>query len=383
MFLRRGIRNVASNLRLYCVQANAAPKFEDFRTLESNPTKHTENHIGRFYTIDAELRQSLFHKRVPTIAYSEDISSFDELALMVRSPAVEVINCINKTDFSKPVNRFVFYGVRGAGKTSSLMHLMHYGYVNDFMVVFVKSPHKWFIQNYVEPRTSNSTTKAGMIDINIDAALWLINFKTQNSRLLNKLDLKCSKDYVWSHRETTPAGSTLQELIEHGINRSMYSSDVLQTLIEEIKQQSNAGKFRTMVAIDGFNAFFAERTGIKDDTKRMVSTMEVTITEPFLSLTRTDWKNGVCVLTADLLASASEHRDSYLPKYLLHRPGFEHLDPFVPIRVGNYDDLECRNAIKYYIDRKYLIYGAPGYEDELAFLSGKNGGRLRKIIGAL
>lgn len=380
MFLRRGVRGVSSKLRLFSSEANPRPKLQDFRTLESNPTKHTEAHIGRYYTIDDDTRKTLYPRSQISTRFVTDNKSFNEMSLMVRAPAVEIINYLNATDFTKPVNRFVLYGKLGTGKTSSLLHLLHYGRANDFLIVHASWPKLWY--EHAKER-SNSTTKEGMLDINIDAAAWLLRFKAQNEQLLEKLQLKCMNKYVWSAREETPADTPLMALLDHGINRVQFASDVLAAVVEEIKQQSSDGKLRTMVAIDGFNTFFQPITRIKDDTRRYVAASEVTITEPFLSFTRADWTNGVCILTVDANAVHTRQRGSDLPKFLLGREGFEHLDPFIPIHVDLYDDLEFQNTINYYLDRKFLINHEAGLDEQLKFLSGRNPCILRNEVLAL
>lgn len=52
--------------------------------------------------------------------------------------------------------------------------------------------------------------------------------------------LKISKEYVWSKRETTPEGAPLAELVEHGIQRVKYACDVVDALVNEIKILSNS-----------------------------------------------------------------------------------------------------------------------------------------------
>lgn len=376
MWMRRSLHLSKTGFRSFSstISETIAP-IEDFRTIESNPSKHNENHIGRLYTVDPALKKTLFHQPAIPKTFVEDVKTFAEMSLMIREPAVEVINLLNKTDYSKPVNRFVFYGELGVGKTCQLLHLIHYGYVKNFIIVHVPWAPNWY-KRFKE--RSNSLTKEGMIDLNVDAAAWLIHFKTQNRALLEKLNLKCSKEYVWSQREVTPAGSTLLELIEHGINRVKFATDTITVLIEELKAQSTEGKCRTMVAIDGFNAFFMERTKIKFDSRVIAKPADITITHPFLNITKADWCNGVCILVVDEWASFQEHRKSSLPKFQLHRKGFEHLDPFIPIRVGLYNDIEFDNIIDYYVDRKWITNITPGVDEELKLLSGRNAYSLRE-----
>lgn len=300
---------------------------------------------------------------------------------MVREPTVELINYIKQTDFSRAVNRFVLYGKDGAGKSLVLANMLHYGAMNDFMLVHVPWVPNWF---KTPKERSNSTSKEGYLDINIDAAAWLIHFRQQNNRLLQKLDLKCTKEYVWSSREVTPAGATLLELIEHGVNRIKYASNTIESLLAELKHQSTEGKCRTMVAIDGYNAFFFPYTHIKFDNKQMATPDQITITKPFVDLTDFNWCNGVCIVTVDRMAQNTDHNDSELPRYLLGKEGFELLDPFVPIRVDDYSDEEYRNCISYYLDRQWLRADmSAGFDDELRQLSNKNPYRLMKLCDAV
>ena len=220
--------------------------------------------------------------------------------------------------------------------------------------------------------SGNSTTIEGQLDLPLDAAAWLIHFKAQNLDLLTKLDLKCSKDYVWSKRETTAAGSKLLELIDHGINRVKFSSDTIAALICEIKNQSTEGKLKTMVVIDGFNSFFHDKTMVRNDNKQTVTPDQITITQPFKDITSYDWNNGVCILSVDKMAMLGWTRESYLPRYLLGKEGFEHLDPFVPIKIEGYSDKEFSSCMKYYVDRRWVQNVTEGFDTELKFLSNKN-----------
>lgn len=381
MLLRRSLLMRQSSIRLMSTQtADASVKFDDFRTLESNPTNHTEAHLGRFYNVDPKHRKNLLYKTAMPKKYFEDLKAFAEMSIMIREPAVEVISYLNKMDYTRPINRFVFYGELGVGKSMQLLHLLHYGRVNDFIIVHVPWVPDWFKK---PKEKSNSETKEGMLDINIDAAAWLIHFKTQNSDLLGKLDLKCSRDYEWSQREKTTAGATLLELVDHGINRVKFATDTITVLLDELKQQSTDGKCRTMVAIDGFNAFFHPKTVLKFDNRVKAVPEDITITHPFLNIVKSDWCGGVCLLVVDKWAATTERMESDLPKYLLYRKGFEYIDPFVPIKVNLYNDLEFDNMINYYLDRKWIQNYTPGLDKELKFICGGNGFKLKTITAPL
>ncbi|CAG2055960.1 unnamed protein product, partial [Timema podura] len=151
----------------------------DFRTCENNPVHHTTQHAGQFYTILPEIKVQLFQNGGFPKLFEKQIKTFGEtLANWTRRPR----------------------------------------------------------------EVSSSTTREGFVDLPLDAATWLVHFKSQNSALLNKLDLRISKDYIWSKRETTREGSSILELVEHGINRVKYASDCIIALLKEIKTHSTHGR---------------------------------------------------------------------------------------------------------------------------------------------
>lgn len=358
----------------------SADVLESFRTNELSPTNQTTIQLSKFYRQNVNLRKQLFsHGGLPK-TYEKQLKTFGESCLMVRQPALELINYIKNSDLSKPTIRYVVYGKDGTGKSLTLAHLLHYGYEQEFVLVHVPWIPNWFKK---PKETANSTTREGCIDLPIDAAAWLIHFKTQNAHLLPKLDLKCSRDYVWSKRETTPAGATLIELIEHGIARIKFAPDTIAVLLDELKEQSTQGKCKTMVVLDGYNAFFYPRTHIVTENNVKVHPDKVTLTRPFISITNHDWCNGVCVLAVDRMALSTDHMDSELPRYLLGKEGFEHLDPFVPIRVDNYNETEFDNCIDYYANRRWIQNCEPGYDKELKSLSGSNPYTLMQLCRSL
>lgn len=54
--------------------------------------------------------------------------------------------------------------------------------------------------------------------------------------------LTTSQEYVWNIRETTPKGTTLNELVTHGINRAKYACDCMDILLNELKAHCSNNK---------------------------------------------------------------------------------------------------------------------------------------------
>ncbi|KAI5631324.1 mitochondrial ribosomal death-associated protein 3 domain-containing protein [Phthorimaea operculella] len=352
----------------------------NFRTSEASPSQHDANQVGLFYTMKPEVCKQLFaHGGLPK-SFMKQTKTFTETAVMVREPALDVLDCIKATDFEKPVVRYLLYGEQGTGKSLTLAHLLHYAHEDGYLIVHVPWVSEWLRRVQRHKEMSNSQSREGFVDLPLDAAAWLLHFKSQNQALLKNSDMKISKEYVWSKREKTEAGAPLAELVEHGITRVKYACDVIDALVHEIKALSNAKVYlyfsRKRLKIgeicqDGFNCFFYPLTRLRTPTKRQVKPEEVSLTPSFMELTKNDWKNGVIVLSADELAVPKDHQDSYLPKYLLYKKGFEHLDPFVPIEVPRYSEKEFVSCANYYRDRLWLR-GPPEIEMELKHTSARN-----------
>lgn len=379
--LIRCFRNITPKYSsCYSTLAEQAQKLEDFRTNEQITANQSTQHLGRFYQIEPDVKkQILTHGGFPK-SFEKQVKTFGETCLMIRQPALEIMHYIKASNLSKPAVRYVIYGDNGVGKSLTLSHILHFGLQQGFVLVHVPWVPNWFKK---PKEVANSARKEGFIDLPFDAAAWLVHFKTQNSKIMSQLDLKTTKDYVWSKRETTATGSTLLELIEHGITRVKFACETVEALLSEIKQHSSAGRCKTLVAIDGYNSFFYPDTRIVADNKAKVTPDKVTLTQPFLDITNYDWTNGVCVLTVDKIALTEERWDSYLPRYLLGKEGFEHVDPFVPIKVENYNEKEFQSCIDYYLNRRWIQNVEPGFDKELKYLSNKNPFNLMNICAPL
>ncbi|KAK9877852.1 hypothetical protein WA026_020082 [Henosepilachna vigintioctopunctata] len=354
-------------------------KLDNFRCYESNPVNHTIHNVAQFYSLPPEDKALLFrHGGLPK-TFETQCKTFNETCIMIRKPALDVINSLKNIDYSKPPCKFVLYGVKGSGRSLSLAHILHFGYKSGYLLVHVPWVGDWMRRC---KESSTSVMEKDYIDLNIDAAMWLTHFKKQNEHLLVNKELKLCQEYVWNKRESTNKGAPLTELIDFGINRIKYASYCVVVLAEEIKQLSKAGVCKTLVAIDGYNAFFYPQTRIFKEKKEVVHPSKVTLTKAFLNLSYFNWNNAAIVLTVDEIAIGQDDYPSNLPRYLLDKEGFEHLDPFVPIPVENYSSKEFLSCMEYYKERKWIQY-YPGMEEELAFISNSNPYKLLELSASL
>ncbi|XP_011300119.1 28S ribosomal protein S29, mitochondrial, partial [Fopius arisanus] len=353
---------------------------QTFRTTESDPVNHSKDHVNRFYTVPPSVVQTIFHHGGLPKKFQNQTGSFVETCLLVREPALEIISCLNVTDYSKPINRYILYGENGSGKSLTLAHILHYGLSSKNLLVHIPWVADWFRK---PKEVAASTTKEGFYDLPVDAAAWLVRFKHQNRALLQELDLRLTKTYEWSIREHTPSGSPLLALIDLGVTRIKYACDIIDVLLEELRISCTSGKCKVLVVIDGFNSFLGDDTEIRVENRRKVYPDKVTLTNSFLNAVRSDWCNGAVVLSVDQLAVIKEAHESIYPRYLLGKEGFELLDPFLPVHVQEYTADEFETTMEYYKNRKWVREITPEGQRELELLSNRNPYRLMRLTASL
>ncbi|KAF7663037.1 hypothetical protein LDENG_00220460 [Lucifuga dentata] len=355
--------------------------FSVFRAQENDPAHQSQKHVGQYYTVPPAHIPSLFPHGLPR-RYQQQVKTFNEACVMVRQPALEVISYLKKTDFSKPAVRYLFYGLKGSGKTMSLCHTVHFCYAQEWLVLHIPDAHLW-VKNCKE--LLPSSYNASRFDQPLQATEWLRNFKITNEHFLSKL--KTSQRYVWTKREFTEEGRPLGELVDQGISRVKSSSDVVGAVMKELRLQSGQPEadFRLAVAVDGVNALWGKST-IKKEDKSPVDPEELTLVCNLRKLIKNDWHGGVIITTLSQTGSLYTPKSAYLPQELLGEKGFDSMDPFVPVSVPNYSEKEFESCYLYYIDRHWLQHPQSQTEDgkkELIFLSNRNPSMLERVCAFL
>ncbi|RNA01030.1 28S ribosomal mitochondrial [Brachionus plicatilis] len=381
-----------------------------YRCSVNDPIKHNVNNLSKFYRLDqAELNViDPFQECLNREQYAE-FKAFDETCLMIRQPGVEIINYLKNLDLSLPAYRFVLYGTQnGTGKRSTLLHILHYCHKDNWLLFHV--PNCSAVLRKAK-ENQPSSYKEGRLDTPIDAALFLKRFSIQNMKLLKELDLKTTKKYDWSKRESSPEGTPILELIDYANSRIKYSSDICGAIVREIKLQSESNRYKVFVAIEQINSYFGP-TRLKRPDKSEINVDDITIVRNFKKLLKNDWKNAAVVGTIcsrGVIIPAPNRRTKFYdvtipianrrraehtleyegpltPAHLLKKEGFYHLEPFVPIEIPAYSDLEILNHYEYYKDRNWLQNEdalTDSGKEELKFLSGKNPREFMRICRAI
>lgn len=355
--------------------------FSVFRTRENDPACQSENHIGQYYTLPSAHVRTLFPQTLPR-RYQQQVKTFNEACMMVRQPALEVISYLKKADYSKPPLRYLFYGLKGSGKTMSLCHTVHFCYTQGWLVLHVPDAHLW-VKNCKELLPSSYNT--ARFDQPLQAAEWLRTFRTTNQHFLSKI--KTKQRYVWTKREFTEEGCLLGELVDQGIARVKSSSDVVGAVMKELRLQSGQPEsvFRLAVAVDGVNALWGRST-IKKEDKSPVDPEELTLIYNLRKLMTNDWTGGAIITTLSQTGSLFTSKSAYLPQELLGEKGFDSMDPFIPVSVPNYSEKEFESCYLYYLDRHWLQHPQSRTEEgkkEIIFLSNRNPKMLDRICASL
>uniref|UniRef100_A0A8C7YLU6 Small ribosomal subunit protein mS29 n=1 Tax=Oryzias sinensis TaxID=183150 RepID=A0A8C7YLU6_9TELE len=352
-----------------------------FRTQENDPASQSEKQIGQFYTLPAEHIRLLFPHGLPN-RYQQQVKTFNEACMMVRQPALEAISYLKKADYSKPALRYLFYGVKGSGKTMSLCHSVHFCYTQGWVVLHIPDAHLW-VKNCKE--LMPSSYKSSRFDQPLQATSWLRNFKITNEPFLSKIKIK--QRYVWTKRESTEEGRPLGELVDQGTSRVKSSSDVVAAVMKELRLQCGhpESNFRLAVAVDGVNALWGKST-IKKEDKSAVDPEELTLVYNLRKLLKNDWIGGAIITTLSQTGSLYTPKSAYLPQELLGERGFDSMDPFIPLSVPNYSEKEFESCYLYYTERNWLQHPQSRTEEgkkELIFLSNRNPTMFDRLCGFL
>ncbi|XP_072166747.1 small ribosomal subunit protein mS29-like [Diadema setosum] len=354
---------------------------EDFRTAESNPVNHNASHIGQFYTIPRKDVETLFPVGMSS-RWLKLIRPFQEASLMVRKPAVEIIDHLRRTDFTNPPVKYVLYGRKGSGKTVCLNHLLHFCHNQGYLIVHVPSANAWNVNNKWD--FLDSVSHEGMYDQPALSTDWLKHFRSRNENFLKQL--KTSDRYEWSKREQTEKGQPLLAVVDQGLNRPKNATDVIGVVLKELQQQSGSGQYRLILAIHSVNGLFADVTNIRKPGGYIIPVRELTMHHHFKKALKGNWTNGAIITTVDQHNSYKMPKEDFKPLYLLQKEGFEWLDPFVPVYVENYSDKEFESCMQYYISKNWIQFDEAKSEEgklHLKLLSESNPGSIERICASI
>ncbi|XP_077974406.1 small ribosomal subunit protein mS29-like [Styela clava] len=367
-----------------------------FRCENNDPADHSMKDIGLFYTIPQNEFKVLSPDGISSKAFDkkslEEFHAFNEASMMIRKPSIEILNYLKHADYSLPVQRYLIYGDFGTGKSYTLQHVTHYCSKYGWLIVPIFNAWDWMLHRSKHKQTqlkelSESQWNNDRYDQPDRAVAWLEVFKRINKQHL--ANIKTSKDYIWTKREKTDAGSSLGALVDQGIARTRLATDAIGCIMREIRVQGPETMPRTLVAIDCVNALFAS-TNLKVSIEGYVNADELAFVINLKKLMSNTWTNGAvvcamsCIYTTPLRRGINIRDATHTYKVLGHE-GFDALDPHIPVEVENYTHEEILSQLAYYEDRKWLTEKAMTDEgrQEIIQLSGTNPVELAKVCNTL
>jgi small subunit ribosomal protein S29 len=137
-----------------------------------------------------------------------------------------------------------------------------------------------------------SATRDGLVDLPFAGAKFLAHLKSLNPATFSTLTT--TRDYEWTKRESTPRGSSLAQLADHGIQRIKFSNDVVVALAEELKANAKLGNCKLMVVVGAVNALWVGDSNYEKPervkTKKVYyDVKDFTLAQAILPLLSSDW----------------------------------------------------------------------------------------------
>lgn len=181
-------------------------------------------------------------------------------------------------------------------------------------------------------------------------------------------------------------GTPLTSLIDFGLTRVKYSSDVMGALMKELRHRGSSGLSHILVAIDGLNVCWGSTDGRRiDDSTHFHEATEFSSVQHWLRMLEMDWSGGAVICTVDCRTDRRRRSFDQLkfkPLELLGAENFQTLDPFIPVHIPEYSDHEAVSCIEYYRDRQFIqrdIAATEAGRKELIALSCNNPRELYRV----
>lgn len=347
-----------------------------FRTEISDPSEHSFDHEGLFYTIPKKDVQKIFMLNWMSPHEKNMNKMFQEFSILIRRPALEVMDILKRLNYNYPLTRFLLYGEMNAGKKFTMTHIMHYCRSQNWVLLTVPWANEW---NCKRLDVSFNHHKESLFDLPVHSKILLEDFLLKNMSLIK--DFTTSTKYEFSEHEASEQGIPLTDLISFGITRMKFANDVVGALLKELQILAKNDKIKLLVTIRGINSFW-RKTGQKKEKVQEIHAQQLTLVNQFMELLQSDTKNAVAMCSTESWVNDVTDRKSYLPTELMGKEGVDFLEPFLPIEVPKYGNAELQSVMDYYIDRRWIQAPEAKTLDgraQIKFLSGHNPYQLYRV----
>lgn len=346
------------------------------RTHLSDPTEHTTLQQGLFYSVPQDDVNKLMFNNWMSPHEKNMNKTFQEYCILIRRPALEIMDILRRINYNYPITRFLLYGEMNAGKKFTMTHVMHFCRNQNWITLTVPWANDW---NCRRLKVSYSNHTEFLFDLPIHSKNLLEDFLIKNSHLIE--DFKTSTRYEFSEQESSEQGVPLIDLVSFGISRMKFANDVVGALLQELKHLANNDKIKLLITVRGINAFWMT-TGQRKEKVKKIHAQQLSLVKQFSDLLQSDTKNAVALCSVESWLRHVSDRDPYLPTDLLGKEGIDFLEPFIPVEVPKYNEEEIQKVMDYYEDRRWIQLPeakTPNGRKQITYLSGYNPYKLYKV----
>ena len=205
VMLTRSVRHVTGNLFPYhLVRFNSSDSpaskiwFNEGppRTDHAHPSSQLKNIsacLGRFYSVPESIASRVIS---PFLAPEllRELRLFEDFSLLIRKPALDVMECLESAKLPNSVPRFVFYGQPGCGTSVQLAHVAHYAAEKSGLIFAFCNAENWLDRcsdftpsNSYHQEQHKDFIEGDALDFPSRSEEWLRGFVKINSPILEKV----------------------------------------------------------------------------------------------------------------------------------------------------------------------------------------------------
>ncbi|XP_065910751.1 small ribosomal subunit protein mS29-like [Dysidea avara] len=242
--------------------------------------------------------------------------------------------------------RHLLYGHTGCGMTTVLAQVIQHCFQTGWTIIHIANVFGWTHSQF---ETRPSPEDRDVIDQPAEATAWLNRLSVVNQHTIKQL--KVSKAHFWSNQAQSSAGDNLVKVIELGLVRPRFSTDVIPVVLEEILKAEN--KLKVLVAIDGFNGLF-NPTSIRNSEGNWVEPDQLSLVRIVKQLVTSELPTAVVGALSTRGMKRAPIRINAPPEVLLEEKGVEMMKDYDWMEVLPLSRQEFNQCVDLYVKNGWI-----------------------------